>query len=154
KPAKRSATKRDAAKPRAIVAADLGGKATRAAGAIAGKPGASRPEAAKASEPQAAKSVQTEKVPAPPPNTAATTRQSTHWPDALSRARESSSTAASAAQQQTTAPAPNAAPEPLTGKTADEKKAGNERAVNADDEDRASRRGRHGRRLDARAYDR
>src|SRR5262249_49200782 len=76
-------------------------------------PGASRPEAAKASEPQAAKSVQTEKVPAPPPNTAATTQQSTHWPDALSRARESSSTAASAAQQQTTAPAPNAAPEPL-----------------------------------------
>src|SRR5262249_21013375 len=100
------------------------------------------------------KSVQTEKVPAPPPNTAATTQQSKHWPDALSRARGNSSTDASAAQQQTTAPAPNAAPEPLTGKTADEKKAGNERAVNADDEDRASRRGRHGRRLDARAYDR
>jgi len=117
-------------------------------------PGASRPVAAKASEPQAAKSVQTEKVPAPPPNTAATTQQSTHWPDALSRARGNSSTAASAAQQQTTAPAPNAAPEPLTGKTADEKKAGNERAVNADDEDRVSRRGRHARRLDARAYDR
>src|SRR5262249_40426662 len=80
--------------------------------------------------------------------------QSTRWPDALSRARQNSSTASSTLQQQTTMPAPNAAPEPLTGKTADEKKAGNERVVNADEDDRAARRGRHGRRLDARAYDR
>jgi hypothetical protein len=107
-----------------------------------------------ASQPQAAKSVQTEKVPAAPPSTAATTQQSTRWPDALSRARQGSSSASSTAQQQTTAPQPNAAPGPLTGKTADEKKAGNERTANVDEDDRALRRGRHGRRLDARAYDR
>jgi hypothetical protein len=117
-------------------------------------PGASQPQAAKASQPQAAKSVQTEKAPAAPPSTAATTQQSTRWPDALSRARQGSSSASSTAQQQTTAPQPNAAPGPLTAKTADEKKAGNERATNVDEDDRASRRGRHGRRLDARAYDR
>jgi hypothetical protein len=92
-------------------------------------------------------------APSPSQSQAATTAQSTRWPDALSRARQNSSTTSSA-QQQTTAPQPNPASEPPTGKTADEKKAGNERAVNADDEDRASRRGRHGRRLDARAYER
>ena len=106
-----------------------------------------------ASQPQAAKSVQTEKVPAAPPSTAATTQQSTRWPDALSRAQQGSSSASSTAQQQTTAPQPNAAPGPQ-GKTADEKKAGNERTANVDEDDRALRRGRHGRRLDARAYDR
>ena len=116
-------------------------------------PGASQPLAAKASQPRGAETVQTEKVPAAAPNTAATTQQSTRWPDALSRARQSSSTA-SKAQQQTTALQPNAGPGPPTGRTADEKKAGTERAVNADEDDRASRRGRHGRRLDARAYDR
>src|SRR6516165_7849547 len=93
-------------------------------------------------------------APAAPPSTAATTQQSTRWPDALSRARQGPSSASSTAQQQTTAPQPNAAPGPLTAKTADEKKAGNERATNVDEDDRASRRGRHGRRLDARAYDR
>jgi len=100
-------------------------------------------------DPQAAKTVQTEKIPAS--NTAATAQQATRWPDALSRAQHDPPTV----QQQTTAPAPNVAPEPAAGKTAEGNNSDNARAASIDDQDRAtSRRGRHGRRYDARAYDR
>jgi hypothetical protein len=89
-------------------------------------------------------------IPSQSPNAAAGQQQSTRWPDALSRARQTYS----GAQQQTEAPQPNATPEPSTDKSAERKNSGDERAVSADDEDRASRRGRRGRRFDARAYDR
>jgi hypothetical protein len=81
---------------------------------------------------------------------AASAQQSTRLPDALSREQQGSPTP----QQQTMAPAPNATAEPPTGKTAGEKNAGDERAVGAVEDRGTSRRGRHGRRLDARAYDR
>jgi hypothetical protein len=89
-------------------------------------------------------------IPSPIPNAPASQQQTTRWPDALSRARQGSG----GVQQQTGTPQPNATPEPSTDKSAERKNSGNERAVSADDEDRASRRGHHGRRFDARAYDR
>jgi hypothetical protein len=118
-----------------------------------------------------AKPVQTQSVPAAPPqqradqapNAAPTQQQPTRWPDALSRTRQSS-TAQQQTQQQTTAPQPTASqpdtvPQASTIQNAERKNfgqnSGNEQAARAPDDDRAMpRRERRARRLDARAYDR
>jgi hypothetical protein len=132
-------------------------RATPSAGQNA-RQGTNPPPSAPPSTPPSAKPVQTQSVPvAPaqqradqPPNTAPAQQQPTRWPDALSRARQQPS---SGAQPQPPVAQPNAPAESAT--TQNMKDKGNERAANANDEDRGtSRRERRRQRLEARAYDR